>query len=318
MKKVLKILGLVLAGIVLIVIVFAVYINASDIPSYEIEPISFNHTSSPEAIQRGQVLVTMLCAGCHMDSKTGKLTGINMVDIPDEFGEIYSPNITQDEQYGIGTWTDAELVYLLRTGIKRDGQYAPPYMAKLPLMADNDINAIIAFLRSDHKMVSPANVADTPPKPSFLVKILSRVAFKPFPMPAESIPMPDSSNSLELGEYLAHNLDCYTCHSADFKSNDYLNPPASAGYFGGGNQMLNKEGELVPIANITPHETGIGNWTKEQFIKAVRFGRRDGEENLSYPMLPYAQLTEKEVGAIYDYLQTVPPLDNQVERFVPN
>lgn len=313
-EKILKILGIALAGIILIVIVSAVYINASGIPSYDIEPISFNHTSSTEAIARGKALTTMLCAGCHMNSNTGKLTGKQMLDAPDEFGEIYAPNITQDEEFGIGTWTDAEIVYLLRTGIKRDGQYAPPYMAKLPLMADEDINAIIAFLRSDHPMIAPANIPDTPPKPSFLTKMLSRVAFKPFPMPDGPIPMPDTTNTLELGEYLAHNLDCYSCHSADFKSNDYLNPPASVGYFGGGSLMFDEEGEEVITANLTPHETGIRNMTKEQFIKAVRFGTKDGS-TLSYPMLPYPQLTEKEVGAIYDYLQTVPPIDNEVERY---
>ena len=128
--------------------------------------------------------------------------------------------------------------------------------------------------------------------------------------------MPDSTNSLELGEYLAHNLDCYSCHSADFKSNNYLDPPASVGYFGGGNPTLNEEGKVIPTANLTPHETGLAEWTKDQFIKAVKFGMRDGKPNLSYPMFPYAQLTDKEVGAIYDYLQTVPPIDNLIERSI--
>lgn len=64
-------------------------------------------------------------------------------------GKIYSQNITQDSTYGIGNWTDAELLYLLRTGIKKDGQYIPPYMAKLTVTSDQDINAIISFLRSD-------------------------------------------------------------------------------------------------------------------------------------------------------------------------
>lgn len=314
MKKVLKIVGIALGVIVLFVVVLAVYINATGIPSYEVKPISFQHTSSPEALQRGKVLTTMLCAGCHLDNSTGQLTGRRMLDAPPEFGEIYTPNITQNEEYGIGKWTDGEIVYLLRTGIKKDGQYAPPYMAKLPQMADEDINAIIAFLRSDDKLVQPANVEDTPSKPSFLTKMLCKVAFKPFPMPDEAIPMPDSTNALELGKYLAYNLECFSCHSADFTTNDYLNPPASVGYFGGGNKPLDEKGRVMFTSNLTPHKTGLADWSKDRFIKAVKYGLMEGEPSLAYPMQPYAQLTDYEVGAIYEYLQTIPPIDNQVER----
>ncbi|WP_370086454.1 cytochrome c [Ekhidna sp.] len=317
MKKLLKILGLGLLTIVVILIITLVVINAKGIPSYEVEVISFEHQSSPEIIARGKKLSTMLCANCHMDMSTRKLTGKRMKDAPAEFGEIFSANITQDKTYGIGEWTDGEIVYLLRTGIKRDGQYAPPYMAKLPHMADEDINAIIAFLRSDDRMVQAEKKADISPKPSLLTKLLCRVAFKPFPMPSEAIPLPDTANTLELGKYLAHNLDCFSCHSADFKSNNYMEPEKSVGYFAGGNVPLDLEGRVKPTPNLTPdEETGIGSWTKDEFIRAVRFGQKEGESALSYPMIPYTQLTEYEVGAIYDYLMTIPPISNKVERMV--
>lgn len=317
MKKVLKILGLGLATIVVILIVTLVVINSSDIPSYEVETIAFEHKSSPEAIVRGKKLTQMLCANCHMDRSTRKLTGQKMKDAPAEFGEIFSANITQDKTYGIGDWTDGEIVYLLRTGIKKDGQYAPPYMAKLPHMADDDINAIIAFLRSDDRMVQAENKADIPPNPSLLTKILCKVAFKPFPMPNAYIPMPDTANTLELGKYLAHNLECFSCHSADFKSNNYLDPPQSVGYFAGGNLPLDLEGRPKPTPNLTPdEETGIGSWSKEKFIQSVRFGTKKGEAALGYPMMPYTQLTDYEIGAIFDYLMTIPPIENKVVRSI--
>ena len=191
-------------------------------------------------------------------------------------------------------------------------------MAKLPNMADEDMNAIIAWLRSDDPMLAPDLTPSKESDVTFLTKMLSNLAFKPFPMPTGSISMPDTGNTVELGGYLVHNLDCYTCHSADFKTNNYLDPPKSEGYLGGGNQTLNMEGKVVPTQNITPHETGIGNWTKAQFVKAVRSGQKDGEEALRYPMLPYVGLTEYEAGAIYDYLMTVPPIDNTVQRAILN
>jgi len=183
-------------------------------------------------------------------------------------------------------------------------------------MADEDVEAVIAFLRSDDPLVAAAAVADIPCEPSFLVKFLSRVAFKPLPLPEKKIPLPDTTNLVELGKYLTFNLDCYACHSADFKTMNVLEPEKSEGFMGGGNKTLDMEGkEIVPTANITPDkETGIGNWTEEQFVNALRFGLKDGEPALRYPMMPYMQLTDHEAKAIFAYLQTVPPIKNKIER----
>ncbi len=315
MKTFLKITAIVFGAIVLLIVIGAAYINFSGIPVYDTEKVELQVHATPQAVERGRRLVSMLCANCHMNRETRKLTGKKLLDVPPEFGEIYSPNITQDKEYGIGNWTDGELLYLLRTGIRKDGRYCPPYMAKLPLMADDDLKAIIAFLRSDHPMVTADPTPDTPPQPSFLTKLLCRIAFKPLPMPAAPIAMPDTTNTVAWGEYLAHNLDCYACHSADFKTNNYLDPPKSKGYFAGGNKLYNEEGDIVLSANLTPDkETGIGNWQKEEFIRAVRFGIGRDNRALAYPMLPYAQMTEAEAGAIYDYLQTIPPVVNKVSR----
>jgi mono/diheme cytochrome c family protein len=315
LKKLLKIIGIVIGAFLIIVLIGFLYFNFKSMPTYEAQIPEFEHTSSPEILDRGEKLATMLCAGCHSNEETGLLTGNRMIDAPPEFGMIYAPNITQDPTYGIGTWTDGEILYLMRTGIKRDGSYAPPYMAKLPQMADDDINAIIAFLRSDDQRVAANPTPDQPCEPSALTKFLSTVAWTPLPMPEGPIPMPDELNSVELGKYLAHNLDCFSCHSADFSSNNFLDPEQSVGYFGGGNKPLNKEGVIMYTSNLTPDsETGIGNWSKKQFVQAVKYGIKEGEPALQFPMMPYVQLTDYEAGAIYDYLMTIPPIKNDVTR----
>lgn len=317
MKKVLKISGIGIAVILLVAVIAFTYINFSDIPYYEIKKVDYHAKSSPEAIARGQKLASMLCAGCHLNFETGKLIGRKLTDAPPEFGEIFSQNITQDKNYGIGNWTDGELLTLFRTGIKKNGQYTPPYMAKLPLMSDEDINAIIAFLRSDNPMITADATPDTPSKPAFLTKFLCKVAWKPFPMPTEKIVIPDSTNTVALGKYLAHNLDCFSCHSADFKTDDFLKPELSVGYFGGGNKPLDMEGRVMLTPNLTPDkETGIGTWSKEKFVKALKNGIVDGDRALLFPMMPYIQLTDSEAGAIYDYLKTIPPIKNKVKRSV--
>lgn len=317
MRKALKILGIVLVIIIAVIATGFLTINSGGIPTYEVEKIDYQAVPTPESIERGKKLVSMLCASCHKNHETGKLTGTKMHDAPPEFGEIYTPNITQDKQYGIGEWTDGEVLYLLRTGIKRDGQYAPPYMAKLPTMADEDLNAIISFLRSDDPLVAADPTPDQPCKPSFLTKLLCRVIMKPFPMPEQPIPTPDTTDKVALGKYLAHNLDCFSCHSADFKTNDFQVPERSEGYFGGGNKPFNLKGQVMLTANLTPDPvTGIGKWTEEQFIKAVKYGLKDGQPALQYPMNPYTQLTDAEAGAIFQYLKTIPAIENKVERSV--
>lgn len=315
MKKLFKFIGITVGIILVIAVSIALFIHFRGIPSYEVEKITFEVKSTPEAIARGQKLAHLLCAGCHKNHETGKLTGVLMTDAPPEFGKIYSANITQDKTHGIGTWTDAELVYLLRTGIKRDGSYAPPYMAKLAHMADSDINAIIAFLHSDDPMVIADDTPDQACEPSFLTKFLTYVDFKPLPYPKSSISMPDTNNAIQLGRYLAHNLECFSCHSADFKTNDFMNPEKSVGYFGGGNKPLNREGEVMLTSNLTPDkETGIGTWSEEKFVKAIKSGMIDGQSALRYPMIPYSLLTDNEAKAIYTYLKTIPSIKNKIKR----
>ncbi len=303
------------ATIVLILLAALLFIQVKGIPSYPVEKPAIILNTDSASLDRGKKLASMLCASCHLNPETRQLTGRPMVDAPKEFGEIHAPNITQHKTYGIGDWTEGEILFLLRTGIKRDGKYAPPYMAKLPLMADQDINAIIAFLKSNDRMVAAADIPDQPAKPSFLTKALTNTIFKPFLMPTAPIPMPDTSNAVELGGYLAKNLECFSCHSADFKTNDFLVPEKSEGYFGGGNKPLNEEGQVMPTPNLTPDKaTGIGNWSEEKFVKALKSGIKEGEPALRYPMKPYTELTDKEAAAIYKYLMSIPPISNKVER----
>ena len=315
MKKVFKILGILLVLVILAGGVFAAVIAFGGIPSYDgPEGLELAIDQDLVDLERGERLTRTLCAGCHINPETNSLTGKQMTDVPKEFGTVFSSNITQDKQYGIGDWTETELIYLLRTGIKRDGTYAPPYMPKLTQMSDADLASIIAFLKSDSPLVSANSTPDRETEPSFLTKMLCRVAFKPFPMPEGEIPMPDPTNTVEVGKYLVHNLDCFSCHSADFKTNDYMNPEKSVGYLGGGNQTLDNEGNVLPTQNLTPDPTGIGNWSKEQFVKAVKYGQMEGEIALRYPMIPYTLLTDEEVGAMYDYLMTVPKIENDIPR----
>jgi hypothetical protein len=70
-------------------------------------------------------------------------------------------------------------------------------------------------------------------------------------------------------------------------------------------------------ANITSDETGIGNWTEEQFLTAIKTGKYKGLES-SRPLLPpmpwqvYRNMKDEDLKAIFAYLKTTKPLHNIV------
>jgi mono/diheme cytochrome c family protein len=258
----------------------------------------------------------MLCKECHM-GEGGKLTGRMMSDLPKELGEVASLNITKDPEHGIGQWTDGELYYFLRTGLRKDGSWSPPFMPKFVQMADEDMYSVIAWLRSDDPSLQPDSREYPPNEFNLLVKFLGNVAFAPPPLPEKPVMIPDSTDMVALGRYVANGIaDCYSCHSKDFKTNDIVNPEKSPGFYGGGNPMLTQEGEVIHTANITMDmETGIGSWTEQEFLEAVKYGKNPRGGTLHYPMTPRTVLTDTEVRAIFAYLKTVPPIHNAVPRF---
>lgn len=299
------------------------YIYLRGIPKYAYSPTPEIAGLKVEAdsmrVARGAKIASLLCNECHKDPATGKLSGRPMPDVPKAFGKIVSLNITADPIHGIGNWTDGELYYLLRTGIHPDGRWSPPFMPKFPLMADEDVYSIIAWLRSDDPLLAASPQEYPANEFNLFTKFLSNIAIFPPPLPQTKLVVPDSTDKIAYGKYVADALlACYGCHSADFAKQDPLFPEKSFGYYGGGNPMLNFEGELVPSANITmDKETGIGLWTYEQFRDAVQFGKNPKGGPLYYPMFPHTTLTETELSGIWAYLQTVPTIKNPVNRYTP-
>ena len=181
MKRFLKILGILLGVILLFLIGMYLYINAKGIPSYKVHAPSMTITLDSMKIAEGTRMANLMCSSCHL-GEDGKLSGSYMSDVT-AFGDIFAPNITTHDQSKLQHYTDGELAYLLRTGVKRDGGFSPPWMPKFPNLSDYDLECIIAFLRSDSELLSPSDVIQPPVKPSFLAKALSNFVFKPLPYP---------------------------------------------------------------------------------------------------------------------------------------
>lgn len=317
MKKFFKILLFIILGLIVVTGIAAAYISMRSLPKHTPEKINVVVEYTPHRVENGIKLASMLCKSCHYNNDSRKFTGRELTEAP-QFGEIYSKNITKDPNAGIGKWTDGELIYFLRTGIRPDGTYVPPYMPKLAHISDEDMFSIVSFLRSDNSWVQPDPTDMPDSKTSFLTNFLCTIgAVKPFPYPKQTIAGPDTTNPVKYGEYIAlYQLECFACHSQDFAKNDYFTPPKSPGFFGGGNLMYKMDGKEIHTLNITAdNETGIGSWSENEFVQAVKFGQVPlGKPALRYPMIPYSNLTDKEAKAIYAYLRTVPKIKNKVER----
>ena len=315
MKKVLKIIGLGLGGLTLIGAGFCTYLSLSPMRTYE-PPVTprINVAVTESRVARGEKIAHLQCIACHAD-ENNRLTGKKLNDIPSVFGKVFSRNITQDKAAGIGNWTDGDIIYFLRTGIRRNGQVA--FMPTYAHMAEEDIYSVVAWLRSDRFPVQPATNEAPPAEYSLIAKLLPWTVMKPGKYPEQLIPMPDSTDQIQTGKYLATAVaDCFGCHSADYLDLDGEYPERTKGYFGGGSEFKDLDGKPVFSANLTFDEkTGIGKkYTREQFIKAVKSGVRPDGSIISYPMEPRPVLTDAEAGAIYDYLKTIPKLKNNIAQ----
>jgi mono/diheme cytochrome c family protein len=316
MRKILKAILFLFLLIAVCMGGFVAFLEVRGIPKYDAPTIpEFKVEVTPERVATGAKIASVQCVFCHQ-SKDGKLTGKFLSDLPPDFGEIHSMNITHSAEHGISKWTDSELAYFLRTGVRKNGQYAPIYMPKFAHLSDEDMKSVIAWLRSDDPKLQASETPSEACKPSLLSKFLCLVAFKPIPYPTAPIAEPNTTNAVAYGKYLVTGrYDCYACHSADFTKLSMEEPEKSFGYCGGGNTMYNLDGKKIFTANITMDEkTGIGSWNEDDFRRALHENKSKNGKSIRYPMLPYAALTDHEVTAIWQYLRSIPKIANEVDR----
>ena len=73
--------------------------------------------------------------------------------------------------------------------------------------------------------------------------------------------------------------------------------------------------------NLTPDEnTGIGSWSEETFVKAIRTGKHMGASRPILPPMPwpaYAKMTDADLEAVYAYLRTIPKIHNPTPEPIP-
>jgi mono/diheme cytochrome c family protein len=121
----------------------------------------------------------------------------------------------------------------------------------------------------------------------------------------------DQDALVKRGEYLVNGpVGCGNCHNARAEDMSFIPGKELAGGF----HIIDPAFEVY-AANITPDpDTGIGSWTDEEIITAIRTGKtRDGK--IIFPPMPvptYNLMSDDDVKAIVAYLRTVKPVHNEV------
>jgi len=226
-------------------------------------------------------------------------------------GTIYSRNITPA---GLSSWTDGEIFRAITTGEDKNGKALFPLMPypNYGMTDPEDIMCIIAYLRT-----LPSIRNDVPAQQlDFPLNILVNT----MPSKAALEKRPDSNNITAYGKYLITMAGCAECHS---KVNKGTKIPGTE--FGGGRSFDFPNSTIVTAPNITfDKPTGIGNWDRDLFIKKFKQYADSGyipkpvgasDFNTPMPWLMYAGMTDSDLSAIYAYLGTVKPIQNDVKVF---
>lgn len=243
------------------------------------------------AITRGKHLVDSRfgCAGCHGADFGGQV----IIDSP-IVGRWAAPNLTSGEGGVTRGFTPHDWDLAVRHGIRHTGQSSSMPSTEFITMSDHELSDVVSYVMS----MPPVNKSSPPlslgPVFAFLV------AFDASMLPAAAIDHqkahqvepPPAAPSTEFGQHIAQV--CRGCHG------DHLS---------GG--KMDGDPNMPIVANLTPHETGLKDWTEADFIRALRDGKRkDGTAiNVAMPWQAYGQMTDVELKAVWAYLRTVPAVE---------
>jgi mono/diheme cytochrome c family protein len=320
-SKWLKIPIYLLCGIALLLISALVYIKVA-LPDVG-PPPEIKVAGTIDQIERGAYLANgvMVCMQCHSQrdfdlfaapSKPGtRGVGGEVHDQRLGFpGRYISTNITP---YHLEEWTDGEIFRAITSGVNRDGKALFPIMPhpNFGQLDEKDIKSVIAYLRTLEPVAYDPELSQSDFPMNFIINFM--------PQKANLNPAPPKSDQVAYGKYLVTAGSCQSCHTKIDDMGEFIGPD-----YGGGMAFTLADGSVVRAPNITPHATGIGQWSAEQFVQRfkvfadssyVASNVNTGDFQTVMPWYSYANMTEEDLLAIYEFLKTLSPADHAVERF---
>jgi mono/diheme cytochrome c family protein len=326
LKKLLRITAITVACLLVLLCCIAGYIlyflpNVGKAPDLKIE-------QTPERIKRGAYLANhvMACMSCHstrawdhpgappVAGTLGKGGDKFTQDSLGFFGDLYFPNITPA---ALGSWTDGEIFRAITSGVDKHGKGLTPIMPyEFYGKADaEDIKSVIAYLRT---LPPVPNKIPENSKTPMLMQVVNNLA----PAEPEFQQRPSEKDTVAYGRYLTRIAGCVICHSP-------FGGPMGVDLdqaFSGGPEFTMPALHVTPI-NLTPDSaTGIGLWSREDFINKFRryrdssVTRRKIDPKKDFTSLmpwgSFAGMKDEDLSAIYTYLRTLKPVHNKVKHII--
>lgn len=264
--------------------------DASMAKVYEVPLPAVARSTDPAVLARGKHLVESM-GGCAMrDCHGPNLSGGAQVDIG-PVGATGGPNITPGGMLAV--YSDGEIARLIRTGIKKDGRS----IRMMPVQdfywfPDSDVSAVVSYLRS----LPPVDKPNGTTRVGVLGKLLDRQGLFPWDIArfVSTLPRetpPPTGPTREYGRFVAKL--CSGCHGSGLSGGKLPGAPPDF---------------AVPL-NLTPDESGLKNWSYEDFTTMLDTGIRKNGKKLD----PFMQvegirnLNEDERQALWAYLRSLPP-----------
>ncbi|MDM0000708.1 cytochrome c [Variovorax sp. J22P240] len=264
--------------------------------------------ATTQVINKGEYLARAGdCVACHTHPGGQEFAGGRAMPTP--FGNLYVPNITPDEETGIGAWSPEEFYRMMHKGVSRDGTLLYPAMpfASYTKVTREDSDAIFAYLMS----VPPVKQPNRPHELRFpynkreLLVGWRALYFNE----GEYQPDPKQSAQWNRGAYLVLGLGhCAMCHTA-------VNP------LGGSSESKAFEGGMIPNQNwyapslTSNREAGLGNWSLQDIKDLLQAGVSHRGTvygpmaEVTYNSLQY--LSDEDVEAMAVYLKALPQRDSE-------
>jgi len=317
MRTLLKVVGALVALVVLGGLALVLYIQFTYDRDFSDTPLPSIHASTDSAVlARGEYLVTAVahCSGCHALTGTGSeatmdprgaLAGGFVFDIP-VFGKFVPANLTPDSATGIGAMSDGQLARAIRNSVGRHGQFLPFMSFSVGNMSDEDLTAVISWLRSRPPVTQQAPTGAWGPAAKALSLVL-----RPRDLP-QIAGVPPEVVGPARGEYLATGpAACVGCHTPANAMTFAMEGAPFSGNAVPSPDETDPEWEFV-TPNLTPDAaTGhITTWTEDQFLARFRQGRV--YEGSIMPWENFALLTEGDIRSVYQYLASLAPVANAV------
>ena len=285
-----KIVGGVLAGLMTLGLAALTFVAAKGLLNYYVAPAAAPELTvegTPEQVARGEYLVNIACIHCHGADGGTQLPlsgGLDLSgEVPIPAGKYIASNITPGGV--LSELTDGQVFRALRDGYGTHQRLG--FMSFLPYgqLSDDDIKAVIAYLRSQPPVTTASNGGDK----ANLLGIMLFFGSGMVPMPVQPqgvVTAPPAGETAEYGKYVATFGECRGCHGPDMTG-----MAATAG--------------SPAYPNTRPL---VGTWSREQFIQTMRSGvRPDGRPFAeAMPWKNAAAMSDQDLGALYTYLTTQP------------